>query len=134
MRSAKWTYIETGWELAVGNDLFLLLLTGLLPPFFVAVLSLAARYASLPMSPVALSALLALAAASSGVLAQDPSSTAFVPLASKHFSYPDGIVSHHKCADVNYLLTPRLPPALPGRPRQRRPWYPAGVQPLQFHH
>ncbi|KAI0649575.1 hypothetical protein C8Q79DRAFT_903264 [Trametes meyenii] len=43
------------------------------------------------MSPVALSALIAFAAATSGVLAQDASSSAFVPLASKHFSYPDQI-------------------------------------------
>ncbi|KAI0819304.1 hypothetical protein BC628DRAFT_1285628, partial [Trametes gibbosa] len=43
------------------------------------------------MSPVALSAFLAFAAATTRVLAQDPTSSAFVPLASKHFSYPDGI-------------------------------------------
>ncbi|KAI8980013.1 hypothetical protein BD414DRAFT_465167 [Trametes punicea] len=43
------------------------------------------------MSPVALSALIALAAASTRVLAQDATSSSFVPLASKHFSYPSGI-------------------------------------------
>lgn len=45
------------------------------------------------MSPVALSALIAIAAAAKGALAQDPTSSAIVPLASKHFSYPDGIVT-----------------------------------------
>lgn len=43
------------------------------------------------MSPVALSSLLAVFAASSAVLAQTPTSQP-VPLASKHFSYPDGVV------------------------------------------
>ncbi|KAI0749178.1 hypothetical protein C8Q80DRAFT_1160411 [Daedaleopsis nitida] len=43
------------------------------------------------MSPVALSTLLALAAASSRVLAQTETYTSGTPLASKHFSYPDGI-------------------------------------------
>ncbi|OSC96706.1 hypothetical protein PYCCODRAFT_1378664 [Trametes coccinea BRFM310] len=43
------------------------------------------------MSPVALSALIAIAAASTRVLAQDATSSSFVPLASKSFSYPDGI-------------------------------------------
>ncbi|KAI0635494.1 hypothetical protein C8Q77DRAFT_1097743 [Trametes polyzona] len=43
------------------------------------------------MSPVALSALIAFAAATTGVLAQDGTATSFVPLASKHFNYPDGI-------------------------------------------
>ncbi|KAL1940149.1 hypothetical protein VTO73DRAFT_9100 [Trametes versicolor] len=41
------------------------------------------------MSPVALSALLAFAAASTGVLAQDSTATSFVPLASKVFSWDD---------------------------------------------
>ncbi|KAI0351812.1 hypothetical protein OH77DRAFT_1429402 [Trametes cingulata] len=43
------------------------------------------------MSPVALSALIAFAAATTRVLAQDATSTSFIPLASKSFSYPDGI-------------------------------------------
>ncbi|KAI0771331.1 hypothetical protein BD413DRAFT_714051 [Trametes elegans] len=43
------------------------------------------------MSPVALSLLVAIAAATKGALAQDASSSAFTPLASKHFNYPDQI-------------------------------------------
>lgn len=43
------------------------------------------------MSTVALSALLAISAATSGVLAQSATTSSFVPLASKHFSYPSGI-------------------------------------------
>ncbi len=80
------------------------------------------------MSTVALS-LLAIAAASSGVLAQDPSSSALIPLASKHFDWNDLVCSF---SVPSRTRSSHRIPALPSRHRQPRPWYPAGLQPVQL--